>query len=375
MVPVLLDQGDILVASRHPPAEVERHIHVRYMLTDRIAAEPPYQDLLAKWQAPTIARLAAEANSAFERFLTGTGYARDEVAFLFGRLVGRVMPRQHALDEPPPPTEAAVAIGEFVDRLLAGEATTGDLADVLGSIHATPPGEVDVDLRSPRALGSVTRSLAISNLPEETVFRDPLESLLADIDHVWADHDERIAEAAELLDSLGFGRWPFLASDLVHRYGAGVLGSIRAQAPTWSYRHGDPSIGSASPPGLEIPAFEPTGNALADRRRLRAWTERLAQVEKELDIAARVGEATHARTRPIRPDELATYRNHVRWFYEHTAVRTPLTKIAEAEFGDRERWRDVQRVLRRIRRLLDAGHDYAAGSAVSAGSAGSGISP
>jgi hypothetical protein len=357
----LLDQGPILVVGHGPTDDIVRHVHVRYMLADRIATGEPYKALLASWRDPEVKALAADAHNAFEHYIAETGYPRNEVAFVAGRLVGRAVQRRHALDEPAPPQDRTVQVGAFVDQLLAGDATLGDLEALLTSVDKMPEGAIHLDLRSPRPLGTATRFVEIANDDRLRDLRAPLETLLAAIDGVWGDAARRRDEAVDLLDTVGLGAWPVLATDLVHRYGAEVVGLIRGETARWEYRMGDPSLGGPEPAGLEIAEFVPTGNAATDRRRLKAWKGRLAEVEAAVEIAARAGGRAQRRTRPIRPDELDGYRRDVRWLYENLAEGKSLTTIAGEDLDSRDRWRDVQRSKSRIQRLLAAGRDYEPG--------------
>jgi hypothetical protein len=353
----LLDRQSVLVAMSGPIEHGQRHVQVRLMLCDAIEGDPRFGQLLTAWHDPEMRVLAAKARTAFAEFLVATGLSVDDVEFAFhGRLVGRIRRGQHALDEPPPPSEWSIAAGKFTDQLVAGEATLGDLAALFELADSTPQGAaIDVDLRTPMPLGTLDKVVELDSTGTGRQRRDPLETILADIDHLWGDPADRHREAIDFLTSIDLGWWPFLAGDLGHRYGAQLLGEIRGEPPLLDYRLGDASLGGPEPPDLGIPEFVPTGNAATDRERLRRWRERLNQVEAAVASAARAGERQHRRTRPMRPDELAGYKRDVAWLYENRANRTSMTIIAERDLGSRYRWRDVQKGIRRIRRLLDAG--------------------
>jgi hypothetical protein len=71
--------------------------------------------------------------------------------------------------------------------------------------------------------------------------RAPLETLLAELDAMWGRPSDRRGEALAFLASIRLDRWPSLASDVLRRYGASVLATIRGEQPHWEYRVGDPS--------------------------------------------------------------------------------------------------------------------------------------
>ncbi len=354
----LLDRQRILVSSAASPDDVRRHILVRTALLDVIEAQVPYRSLLDAWRDAEIRSAATRAHVAFEEFAAASGLKGADVAFAFGgRMVGRLVQRRHALDEPTPPAERTVAIGAFVDRLLVGDATLADLAEVLTAPDRLPPGPIDLDLRLPRPIGTVTRAVEVDSTPTGLARREPLEALLAEINDAWGEQESRRSEALELIASLHLDAWPALATDLLARYGAAVRGLVRGEKASWEYAFGDPSAGVAEPPGLDIPAFEATGDTATDRLRIRLWRERTEQVACSIEAAAMAGSRVHRRSRPVRSDDEAAFRRNAGWLYRHSAENRPLRAIAADDLESPDRWREVQKALARTRELLALGGD------------------
>jgi len=354
----LLDRQRILVSSAAGSEDVRRHILVRTALVDEIERHPPYRGLLEAWRDAEIRSAAAKAHIAFKQFAAVSELRVDDVSFAFGgRMVGRLIQPRHALDEPTPPAGRTVPVGAFVDRLLRGETTVTELADLLSMPDHLPPGPIDLDLRSPQPLGTVTWAVEVEQTPRGRARREPLEGLLAEIDEIWGDLGSRRAEALDLLAALGLAAWPALATDVLARYGAAVLGLVRGEKTRWEYAFGDHSVGTAEPLDLDIPAFEATGDAAKDRLRIRRWRERTVQVERAIEAAAIAGTRANPRSRPIRPDDEAAFRRNARWFYQHSADGRPLRAIAAVDLESADRWREVQKALGRTRDLLTIGED------------------
>jgi hypothetical protein len=352
----LLAREPILVVASASGADLVRHVQVRASLGDEIERGSPYRDLLGLWRDADIREIAERAHDAFDAYVRDSGQPAENIDFAFGgRLVGRVVRGHHVLDEPTPPPDQTLPVGAFVDRLLVGEATLGDLGELL----TAAPAMAHVDLRSPRPAGTVERAVEIDWSTDGVRRRAPLETLLAELDAIWGRPSDRRGEALAFLASIRLDRWPSLASDVLRRYGANVLATIRGEQPRWEYRVGDPSAVGTEPPDLAIPAFEPSGDAATDRRRIALWQERVADVSRQIESAATARTPTHPPTRPFRDDERAAIRRNARWLYQQAADHRSLVAIATADLGSADRWRDVQRALRRARQLLDMGADPA----------------
>lgn len=255
---------------------------------------------------------------------------------------------RNALEEPLPPEAETLQIGPFVDRLFAGEATADELATLFYQAEARPIAHIDA--RLPRPIGTASRHVAIRLDPRSRATRAPMQASLQEIERRW-DWESRHAGAAALIADLGLGQWPFLAADLIRRYVSELEAIIRDRPSSLEYRMGDPRRGGQEPPNLEIPAFEATGHPVIDIARLGKWQARIDEVRTALTAA--IDDPCAGRSRRARGDEIEGYRRDARWLFEHQAHSTSYRTIAERELDSMERWRDVQKAVKRAKTYLD----------------------
>lgn len=114
---------------------------------------------------------------------------------------------------------------------------------------------------------------------------------------------------------------------------------------------GDPRRGGQEPPSLEIPAFEATGHPVIDIARLGKWQARIDEVRTTL--AAVIDDPPAGRSRRARDDEVEGYRRDASWLFEHQAHSASYRTIAGRELDSIERWRDVQKAVKRAKIYLD----------------------
>jgi hypothetical protein len=344
----MFDQGPILVATTAIREDTERHVLHRAFVLDCVQKDARYLALVQDWGDDGLRQLAKSARQQLAELIAQTGDDPEDIVLYADGAVATKLHGRDALDEPLPPAAETLQIGHFVDRLLAGEATTDELATL---IHQAETRSIaHIDARSPRPIGTASRHLAIRLTPRSRASRAPLQASLQEIERRW-DSVSRHVEAAALIADLGLGQWPFLATDLIRRYVSELEAIIRDRQPSLEYRMGDPRRGGQEPPDLEIPAFEATGQPVNDLARLAKWQKRLDEVRTALTAA--IDDPPAGRSRRARGAEIAGYRRDARWLFEHQAHSTSYRKIAQRELDSMERWRDVQKAVRRAKTYLD----------------------
>lgn len=268
-----------------------------------------------------------------------------------GGIVGTKLHGPNVLDEPRPPDATTLQIGPFVDRLLAGEATLGDLGDLLAEANRRP-NLTAIDAGSRRPIGKSSRYVEFDLRPASRAMYAPLESSLLELEQHW-DPEVRQKEAEALVADLRLGMWPWLATDLIRRYVEALESIIRGTSVRLTHRMGDPRRGGSEPQGLAIPAFEPTGDLTADSARLARFQARVDEVREELERAKREHRPTSARSRRAHTSEHKGYRRDAGWLFENIASGMSLRRIAERDLGSIDRWTDVQRSVNRAKGYLD----------------------
>ena len=346
----MFDQGPILVATTASPEDAARHVALRAYLLDRIEKHDRYRTLLRSWGDDELRSLAATAHRHLVDLVAASGDDLDDSVLYPGGTVGTQLHGSNVLDEPGPSETTTLRIGPFVDRLLAGEATVGDLAELF--VEADERHVTDIDARSPRPLGTASRHVGIRLDPASRTMRAPLEAALRDIEQRWPTENRR-AEAEALIAELRLDAWPFLAGDLVRRYFATLESIVRGKPWSLDYRMGDPRRGGTEPPDLQVPAFVPTGDPVVDSARLAKWQARLDEVRATLHEAMTTDEPKRARTRTARQDEQAGYRRDADWLLEHRAAGTSFRTIAQRDLGSADRWRDLQKTVNRAKGYLE----------------------
>lgn len=344
----MFDQGPILVATTAIREDAERHVLHRAFILDCVQKDEQYLALVQGWGDDELRHLAKIARQQLVQLIAQTGDDLDDIVIYADGAVATKLHVRNALDEPLPPEADTLQIGHFVDRLLAGEATAEEVATLFHQADARPISHIDA--RLPRPIGTASRHLAFRLDPRSQATQAPLQASLQDIERRW-DSESRDAEAAALIVDLGLGQWPFLAADLIRRYVSELEAIIRDRHPSLEYRMGDPRRGGQEPPNLEIPAFEATGHPVIDVARLSKWQARIDEVRTALTAA--IDDAPAGRSRRVRDDEIEGYRRDARWLFGHQAHSTSYRTIAERELDSMERWRDVQKAVKRAKTYLD----------------------
>lgn len=347
----MFDQGPVLVATSATPEDSERHVVVRVAVADRIEGHERYRALLRSWEDDELRAIATAAARQFGDVVATSGSDPDDLVFYPGGIVGTLLHGSNVLDEPAPPEVTTVRIGPVVDRLLAGEATMQDLGDLLAQVDRRSDLTA-IDARSPRPAGTASSFVEFDLSSAARAIRAPLETSLLELERRW-EPDLRQVQAEELVSALNLGRWPWLASDLTRRYAATLELIIRGRPWGLEFRTGDPTGRGLEPPGLAIPAFVPTGDVVKDRARLARFQARFAEVGEVLERAGRKTALPGAKTRRAHRSEQAGYRRDAGWLFENIAAGTSLRKIAERDFGSTDRWKDVQRGVKRAHGYLD----------------------
>jgi hypothetical protein len=354
----LFDLGPILVVAKAPAEDYERHISARIALGDAIEGDRRYRDLLTIWRDSELQAHAANANEELSAVIAEANPPATEPVILADGTLGWLLEGRRELDDPAPPSDAVIRVGPFVDKLIAGQATLEDFAELFTAADAVEGRSLDIDARSERPLGTAARHMAIVNDAESRAARGRVEAPLRRMTEIWGDGDLRIDEALGLVTALHLDTWPFLATDLVRRYAAGLEGKALGKRLALEYRLGDPALGAEEPPNLDIPAFATSGDAATDLVRINAWESRVASVKETLARAAKAGERKHPPSRRMHPDERAGYRRDARWLFENRADRVALRALAQRDLGSREAWREIQRGVSRAKKALSIGRNY-----------------
>jgi hypothetical protein len=311
---------------------------------------PPGSELQSSWCHDELRAIATDAHRHFRELVAASGSDPEDLVFHPGGIVGTKLHGPNVLDEPRPPDATTLRIGPFVDRLLAGEASLGDLGELLAEVDRRPDLTA-IDAGSRRPIGTPSRYVEFDLRPASRAMCAPLESSLQELEQHW-DPEIREKEAEALVSELKLDTWPWLATDLIRRYMGTLESIIRGTPLRLEYRTGDPRRGGSEPPGLAIPAFEPTGDPMADSARLTRFQTRVNEVREELEQAKRAQMPTSARTRRAHASERKTYRRDAGWLFENLASATSLRKIAERDLGSVDRWTDVQRSVNRAKSYL-----------------------
>lgn len=344
----MFDQGPILVATTAIREDAERHVLHRAFVLDCVQKDERYLALVRGWGDGELRHLAKIARQQLVQLIAQTGDDPEDIVIYADGAVATKLHGLNALDEPLPPEANTLQIGHFVDRLLAGEATTDELATLFHQAEEQPIAHIDA--RSPRPIGTASRHLAFRLDPRYRAMQAPLEASLQDIERRW--HSEsRLAEATALIVDLGLGQWPFLAADLIRRYVSDIGAIIRNRQPSLEYKMGDPRRRGQEPRNLQIPPFEATGDPVVDVARLAKWQARIDEVRTALTAA--IDGPAAGKSRRVRNDEVEGYRRDARWLFEHQAHITSYRAIAERELDSVERWRDVQKAVKRAKTYLD----------------------
>jgi hypothetical protein len=297
----MFDQGPILVATTAIPQDAERHVLHRAFVLDCVQKDARYQALVRGWGDGDLRDLADIARQQLGELIRLTGEDPEDIVLYAGGTVASQLHGRNALDEPLPPASATLQIGGLVDRLLAGEATADELATLFDDAQRRPIAHIDA--RSPRPIGTASRHVAFRLDRASRAMQAPLEASLREIERRW--HTESwLAEATALIIELGLGLWPFLAADLTRRYVSELEAIIRGRQPSLEYRMGDPRRGGQEPPDLQIPAFETTGNPVADVARLAKWQGRIDEVRTALTAAIEDDSDATRQSRRVRRDEI-----------------------------------------------------------------------